>query len=764
MHSKLWYRKPASEWKEGLPIGNGMLAGMIVGTVERERLGLNHEWLWRAVHRHRDFEAKHERLDEIRRLFFEGKVLEAGTLANEALGGPGGVSGAKGRVDPYQPAGDLCFEFAHPDATEYRRQLDLDTGIALVEYRAGDNHLVREFVASAAHRVIAVRLACSPGRTFDTVASLTRIEDPECTLEPWARLDAFGFRGSFPEGVRFAVEARVVSAPGATVTPLADGARVRFEGCSEVILHLSVAVTLDGSDPAVQCATQLAAAPAPWAELLQTHIAEHQSWYRRVSLDLGPAPEDIPTDERLARMRAGEADDALLALYHNYGRYLLIASSCHAELPANLQGKWNEELAPPWDCDIHNDVNVQMNYWPAEVCGLPETTEPLFQYLERLVPHAREAARKLYNCDGIWLPIQTDPWGRSTPEAYGWDVWTGAAAWLAQHFWWRYEYGGDIAFLRERAYPFFKEAAAFYQTYLVRDPQGRLVPVPSQSPENYFVGGTQPVSLCVAATMDLELIDDLLTHAIESAETLGVDEDLREIWRGILRDLPPLQTGRYGQLQEWLEDYEEAEPGHRHISHLFALYPGDRISLEETPDIAKAARTSLERRLAHEGGHTGWSRAWTVCCWARLREGDAALHHLRALVCDFATDTLLDLHPPRIFQIDGNLGGAAGIAEMLLQSHNRTIRILPALPSAWAKGEVTGLKARGGFTVDIQWAEGKVQEVRVSAERDGLCRLQLPHPASFAFMAPGDERVREESGTLCWDAVAGAKYVLKLRM
>ncbi|MBI3921806.1 MAG: glycoside hydrolase family 95 protein, partial [Armatimonadetes bacterium] len=445
------------------------------------------------------------------------------------------------------------------------------------------------------------------------------------------------------------------------------------------------------------------------------------------------------------------------------GRYLLQASSLGASVPVNLQGKWNEELKPPWECDLHNDVNVQMNYWPAEVCNLADTLEPLFAYLERFVPHARRAAKMLYDCDGVWLPIQTDPWGRATPESFGWDVWTGAAAWLAQHFWWRYEYSLDEQFLRDRAYPFIKEVAAFYQTYLVRDPQGRLVPVPSQSPENYFVGGTKPVSLCIAATMDLELIHDCLTHALRASEILQVDEDLRQVWQGILTDIPPLQIGSHGQLQEWLEDYEEEEPGHRHYSHLLALHPGDQITLEDTPELAQAARVSLERRLDAEGGHTGWSRAWTVCFWARLREGDEAHHHLKHLITDFATDSLLDLHPPRIFQIDGNLGGTAGVAEMLLQSHNGVLRILPALPSSWPEGKVTGLRARGGFEVDIDWSEGSATQVRVRSLNGQSCRISFSGATKMEVMTDDGlvvQGIVGESDGITWQTEAGRTYVV----
>ena len=761
MNSLMWYRKPASEWKEGLPIGNGVLAGMVMGAVERERVALNHEWLWRANYRDRDIEEKWQHLAEIRKLFFEGKTLDAGNLANKILGGMGGTTGTRGRVDPYQPAGDLFFDFPQADITDYRRELDLATAVATVSYTAGGVKLKREFVAAAGMKIIAVRLTAEGG-TFDTTAALSRIDDPDCKVVQTAGGDGIGFNGKFPEGVSFEIQARLTVSPGTVVTPAADAASVAIKGCTEALIVLSIAVSDDGSDPAPVCTAQLDAAPKTWDAILTPHLAEHGRLYNRVTLDLGHPIDDLPTDERMASVREGAEDEALLGLYFNMGRYLLITSSANCELPANLQGKWNEELEPPWDADLHHDVNLEMNYWHAEACDLAECAGPLFNHVERFIPHGREVARKLYGCEGIFLPIQTDPRGRATPEAFGWDVWTGAAAWLAQHFWWRYEYSGDVEFLRARAYPLLKEVAAFYKTYLVRDPHGRLVPVPSQSPENRFVGGTDPVSLCIGASMDLELISDALTHAIWAAEILGVDADLRKQWRGILDDIPTLKIGKHGQLQEWLEDYEEVEPGHRHISHLVALYPGDQITHEDTPHLYKAARISLDRRLANEGGHTGWSRAWTVCCLARFGDGDQARFHLRHLVGDFATDTMLDLHPPRIFQIDGNFGGTAGMVEMLLQSHGEVLRILPALPSDWRDGKITGLRARGGFGVDIEWMSGRPIRVVVRADLGGTCKIRLPEELCVGVAEGGTEIIPSGDVTdhFEFETEPGKTYVL----
>ena len=571
-----------------------------------------------------------------------------------------------------------------------------------------------------------------------------------------------GFEGRFEEGISFAVEARAVARCG-NVSP-GEGAVLEISGADDLVLLVAAAVDWDGRGAKDACSNTLDAAGMGFDTLRSAHVAEHSAMFGRVSLRIEPDPEAeaMPVEQRLARMRNGGSDPGLAALYFQFGRYLLMGSSRNCGYPANLQGIWNDQRQPPWGSDFHHNVNIQMNYWPAEVCNLAECAGPLFDYTRRAVPAAREAARNLYNCRGICIGLTDDVWQRCTPEAPGWDVWTGAAAWLAEHLWWRWEFSLDHAFLRDTAYPFMKEAALFYEDYLIRDEQGRLVSAPSQSPETHFAGGAEPVSLCISATMDLLLIRELLSRCIAASEVLGCDAELRPRWEAILDDLPPFQVGRHGQLQEWLEDFDEAEPGHRHYSHLLGVYPGEQMTPDADPELSRAARVSLERRLAAGGGHTGWSRAWTAALWARFGDGDLALSHLERLIGDFATDSLLDLHPPRIFQIDGNLGGTAAVAEMLLQSHSGVIRLLPALPRKWRRGSVTGLRARGGFEIDICWSDGRLTEAAITSVPGGRCRLAWARGACELNRCSGRSLLQPDaSGLVEFDMSPGEKVTVR---
>ena len=724
MNQRLWYTSPATEWKNALPIGTGRIAGMVLGGIEEERIALNHEWLCVGQNKERQNEDRSAYLPKVRKLLEQEDYEQATILANEAWGGNGGISGRPSKEDPYQPAGDFRFALDQGEEGNYRRDLDLERARVKISYEADGRYITRVSVGHLIEDCIITRIYAREEPVSGTFW-LERAEDERCDISYELGDNTILMHGVFHQGMKFCVTADL-KIRGGKIIPI-EGNRLRVEDALEILIFINIGTDAKNELPIMECRRR----PLPsksWEQLYRENIAEHAKQYGKLHLDIFEEEPNLPTNERIKKYREGSGDATLPILYFNYGRYLLCASSANGELPANLQGKWNEDLHPAWDCDYHNDINLQMNYWPAENGHMEDYTEALLRYLEKMIPYGRDAAKKLFGCRGVWLPLSTDIWGCATPETYGWSVWAGVTAWLAQHVWWHYEYGQDMEFLEERGYPFLKEAAVFYEDFLVKDSDGIYQVMPSQSPENRYVGGGElPVTIGVSSAIDNELIMDLLSHCIRAAGILNIDADKIAVWTEILENLPPLQIGSKGQLLEWNKEFEEVEPDHRHVSHLFGVFPGEQIDPDRTPELYAASKVSLERRLSAGGGYTGWSRAWAACLYARFGEGDTALEHIRALIGDFATESLLDLHPPRIFQIDGNLGGTAAILEMLLQSYFEELHFLPALPKCWKNGRVSGIRARGGFTVDMEWQDGRLLKARIVSVKNRNCVIRTNH-------------------------------------